>query len=263
MGRVVTVASQKGGVGKTTTVVNLGAGLAAAGKRVLLVDFDPQANASSGVGFTREILAEGGGNSSGRGLLSVATEGKSVSCLVRETRVSNLSLIPSSGELSELELVRRAQRSGAKEFRAALRAVAGEYDLTIVDCPPSLGGLPLIALGASDLVVVPVQCEYYAMEGLSQIIPIVKKLQSGNNADLRIGGLLMTMYCDELELSREVEAEVRRYFGELVMATVIPRDVVVAEAASHGVPVLEYAPFSRGAWSYLELAKEVMRNGWT
>lgn len=263
MGRVVTVASQKGGVGKTATAVNLGASLAAAGKSVLLVDFDPQANASSGVGFGRTAGTGAREAAPLDGFLSQAIQGRPLAPLVRRTQFDNLSVILSSPDLSALDVIQRAQRSAGREFRARLKELAGAFDLTIFDCPPSLRGLPVIALAASDLVLVPIQCEYYAMEGLSQIMPIIKEIQFETNKDLKIGGLLMTMYCDELQLSREVEAEIRGYFKELVLRTVIPRDVVVAEAASYGLPTLRYAPLSRGAWSYLELAKEVLTRGWT
>lgn len=263
MGRVVTVASQKGGVGKTATAVNLGASLAAAGKAVLLIDFDPQANASSGVGFGRAGAATDQEASLARGFLSQAIQGKALAPLVRRTQFENLSAIVSSPDLSALDVIQRAQRSAGREFRARVRELAAAFDLTIFDCPPSLHGLPVIALAASDLVLVPIQCEYYAMEGLSQIMPVIKEIHSETNRDLEIGGLLMTMYSDELQLSREVEAEIRGYFKELVLRTVIPRDVVVAEAASYGLPALRYAPLSRGAWGYLELAKEIVTRGWT
>ena len=251
---IVTVASQKGGVGKTTTAVNLAASLALAGKSVLLLDLDPQGNGSSGVG-----QAVNGGSS---GCLSRGVEGRGLEGMVVETAFENLRLIPSSGDLSNLELIQEVQGRGAKRFRSQVRQVAGAFDYFLVDCPPSLGGLPTIALGFTDRVIIPVQCEYYAMEGLSQILPVIQKLQSTNNPDLQIGGLLLTMFSDELELSRDVVREVRQFFRERlprgVLETVVPRDVVLAESASHGVPAFHYAPASRGTWSYIELAKEVI-----
>ena len=261
---VLTVASQKGGVGKTTTAVNLSASLALAGKRILLVDFDPQGNASSGVGFSR--LTPGHSRSrdgSTRGYLSQAISGKSISPLLRTTRFENLSVLASCPDLSVLEVIQRAQGKGLEEFRRQVELVGQGFELVVIDCPPSLGGLPTIALGVSHRVLIPVQCEYYAMEGLSQILPIIQKVRSTTNADLQIGGLLLTMFSEGLELSMEVVEEVREYFKDSVFRTVIPRDVVLAEAASHGLPAFHYAPTSRGAWSYLELAKEVLEHDWT
>lgn len=263
MGSILTVASQKGGVGKTTTAVNLSASLALAGKRVLLVDLDPQANASSGVGFTRPS-SEGSANrpDTSQGLLELALSGKKARPQTRASRFINLSVLLSTPDLSVLDTIQGAHSKGLGNVRRIFRQVAKPYDLAVIDCPPSLAGLPTIALSASDRVLIPVQCEYYAMEGLSQILPIIKKVQFTTNRDLKIGGLLLTMYADELELSREVVQEIRGYFDDSVFRTIIPRDVTLAEAASHGLPAFHYAPTSRGAWSYLELAKEVLDHEW-
>lgn len=262
MGTILTVASQKGGVGKTTTVVNLSASLGLAGRRVLLVDLDPQGNASSGVGFSRPS-SEDASRATTKGLLGLARSGKPLRSIVKATRFENLSAVVATPELSDLELIRSVQAEGGTDFRKRVGALAGDFDLTIIDCPPSLGGLPTLALSLSDRVLVPIQCEYYAMEGLSQILPIIYSLQKTTNPDLQIAGLLLTMYEHDLELARDVAAEVTDYFKGLVLRTVIPRDVVLAEASSHGVPAFHYVPASRGAWSYLELAKEVLEHDWS
>jgi len=258
--RTITVASQKGGVGKTTTVVNLAASLCLAGRRVLVIDFDPQANASSGVGW--DGSGDGGGVRPARlDYLSAVLEGAPLADFVRPTSFANLSLLPSSPEASDLDIVRDFQDAPPERVRPEISRVTAGFDFILVDCPPSLSGLPTIALNFSDEVIIPIQCEYYAMEGLSQILPIVKRVQKTTNPDLRILGLLLTMFSEDLELSHDVVEQVRDYFGSLVFESVIPRDVVLAEAASHGCPVFDYEPTSRGAWAYVELAREVLRNG--
>lgn len=262
MGKILTIASQKGGVGKTTTAVNLSASLSLAGKSVLLVDFDPQGNASSGIGFSRPH-GGGGGQAPSGGILSETLAGRSCSSLVQPTRFEKLAAIVSTPDLTELDVIQDIQGRALLRFTKDMHALARRYDVVVVDCPPSLGGLPTLALTTSDLVLVPVQCEYYAMEGLSQILPIISKLQNSTNRDLRILGFLLTMFSDELDLSHEVVAEVRRYFKDLVFLTTIPRDVALPESASHGLPAFHYDPVSRGAWSYAELAKEVLDHDWT
>ena len=262
MGIVVTVASQKGGVGKTTTVVNLAASLALAGRRVLLFDFDPQGNASSGVGLA-EAFGAGKPPKPDAGYLSAALAGKSVAGFLRRSGFDNLTVVVSFPDLSELPLIHECQGRGLEKFRKQVRETAQDFDVVIFDCPPSLGGLPTIALSVSHRAVIPIQCEYYAMEGLSQILPVINKINKTTNIDLQIGGLLLTMFSEDLQLCQDVVSEVREYFGGAVFRTVVPRDVVLAEAASHGLPAFHYGPESRGAWSYIELAKEVLEHDWT
>jgi chromosome partitioning protein len=259
MGRTLTIASQKGGVGKTTTAVNLSATLCLGGKTVLLMDLDPQGNASSGVGFHRPPPPGGARSLQNRNIfLQTIMDGESLAPFISSTSFENLSVMPATPELSELEIIKEIQDSALPKLRKQVSALAEKYDYILIDCPPSLGGLPTIALSVSDSVLIPIQCEYYAMEGLSQIIPVIRELQKTSNPKLDIFGLLLTMYSDELELSRDVVEEVQGYFHELVFQTLIPRDVVLAEAASHGTPAFHYDPVSRGAWSYIELAKEVL-----
>ena len=261
MGRIITVASQKGGVGKTTTAVNLAASLCLSGKRVLLFDFDPQANASSGIGFQRGVAGPPGAahpQTPPPAFLSTLAEGESIAPFVHPAPMENLFVLPSSTDLSELEVIKQVQDSSLPRFRKQIAEVSKDYDFILVDCPPSLGGLPTIALNISDGVLIPIQCEYYAMEGLSQILPVIRDLQRTSNPKLRIFGLLLTMYSHDLQLSHDVVEEVRGYFRDVVFRVVIPRDVVLAESASHGQPAFLYDPLSRGAWSYIELAKEVL-----
>ena len=206
MGMAITVASQKGGVGKTTTVVNLSASFCLAGKKVLLLDVDPQGNASSGVGFHRSPLPAGSKAGLDRqAFLSWVMAGKNPESLIQEAAFEHMSVIPSSPELSELEIVKKIQDSALQRFRKQIRSLSQRFDYILIDCPPSLGGIPTIALAMSDAVLVPIQCEYYAMEGLSQILPVIRELQRTANPELKILGFLLTMYSDELELSRSLE----------------------------------------------------------
>lgn len=250
-------------MGKTTTAVNLAASLSMAGKRTLLLDFDPQGNASSGVGFPKTSAQSNRGQSKPVGVLSAALASQGLQQFVQPTQLPGLSVLPSSPDCSSLELIQEVQERGIPKFREQVSAVSSAFDYVLIDCPPSLGGLPTIALSVSHRVLVPIQCEYYAMEGLSQILPIIHKLKQSINTVLEIEGLLLTMFACDLDLSVEVVREISDYFSDSVFQTIIPRDVVLAEAASHGVPAFEYAPLSRGAWSYLELAKEVLSHDWS
>lgn len=251
MSRIIAIANQKGGVGKTTTAINLGASLAVAEKRTLIIDIDPQGNATSGVGIEqRESLPS---------IYDVLVEQRPLpEVVIREVHFPYLDVVPSSRDLvgAEIELV----GAGAREtvLRRALEATRGEYDYILVDCPPSLGLLTLNTLTAADSVLIPIQCEFYALEGLSQLLSTVRLVQRGLNPELEIEGVLLTMYDRRLNLSRQVADEAREYFGGRVYRTSIPRNVRLAEAPSFGQPIVLYDVLSAGAQSYLALAREVM-----
>jgi chromosome partitioning protein len=265
VGIVITVASQKGGVGKTTSAVNLAASLALAGREVCLLDFDPQGNASSGVGFHKppSVVPQDSRKGQSKGFPVHGFTSKPLKSYVKATQFAHLHVVPAQPEFGLLELIQHVQGKGLPAFRTQVQSLLQAHEYLILDCPPSLGGMPTIALSVSQKVLIPVQCEYYAMEGLSQILPVIQDIAKETNADLSIGGLLLTMFSPELELSKDVAQEIRGYFKDTVFRTLIPRDVVLAEAASHGVPAFHYDSLSRGAWSYLELAREVLRHDWT
>ncbi|TVR05781.1 MAG: ParA family protein [Spirochaetaceae bacterium] len=251
MGTTVVFANQKGGVGKTTTAANLGAYLAEAGQRVLLVDFDPQGNLSSAVGVKTD----------GIGSYEVLTGGANARDVVRATSVENLFVIPSSINLTgaTVELVHEEKRE--QYLKRALAGVKPDYDYLFIDCPPSLGILTLNGLVAADQVLIPLQCEYFAMEGLTQLLQSIKKVQAGYNPELAILGILFTMYDSRTRLAQDVVQEVVGYFGKKVFRTIIPRNVRLSEAPSHGVPVNQYDADCIGAQSYRKLAEEVMSRG--
>jgi chromosome partitioning protein len=243
--KIVSVANQKGGVGKTTTAINLAAGLAKSGRSSLVVDIDPQCNATSGLGVEpaqRHPLV------SGRPLAES----------VVETSQTKLSVLPGSLSLTDADALSAANRQRASALRQQLSSELSHYEFIFLDCPPSLGQLTRAALGASAEVFIPIQCEYFAMEGLSQIIELARQTKARDNHRLEIGGIVLTMFDPELELAREVADEVRGYFEQTVFRTVIPRDVHISEAPSHGLSVLDYSPRARGAWAYAELAMEVI-----
>jgi chromosome partitioning protein len=253
MPRTVAVANQKGGVGKTTTAVNLAAALALAHKRTLLIDLDPQGNAGSGLGHPTMKVS--------RGIYEVLTSGAAIAEVAIETEVSGLRLVPSGQRLAgaEVELVNADRRE--YRLKEALRAVENDYDFIIIDAPPSLGFLTINALTGARSVLVPVQCEYYALEGLSHLLGAIRLVQQGLNPDLQIEGVLLTMFDNRLNLSQQVLEETRRFFAERVYRTVIPRNVRLSEAPSFGKPVVVYDPHCVGAMSYLNLAREVLERG--
>lgn len=248
MSKIVSISNQKGGVGKTTTAVNLGASLAVAEKRTLLVDLDPQGNASSGVGVSPNQATS----------YEFMLGGASIGECVHNTHVPFLDVLPTDRRLSgaEVELVTEDNREGY--LKKALEPLRGRYEFIIIDTPPSLGMLTLNALTASDSVLIPIQCEYYALEGLSQLLSTVQLVQRSLNPALRLEGVLLTMFDRRLKLSNQVAEEAIDFFGETVYETKIPRNVRLSEAPSFGKPILLYDVECVGAKSYLELAKEVI-----
>jgi len=253
--RILAVANQKGGVGKTTTAINLATALAAIGRRVLVVDLDPQGNASTGFGIPPEAR--------GRGTYDVLLDGADPADAIMETMVPGLCIMPASFDLSgaELELIDVPQRE--HRLKDALVRLSRVYDHVLIDCPPALGLLTLNALVAAEAVLVPIQCEFFALEGLSHLVRILDRIRRGLNPGLVIEGIVLTMHDGRNNLCRQVEADVREHFGPQVYRTVIPRNVRVSEAPSHGKPVLLYDMACVGSRSYLDLAKEMLRRGST
>ncbi len=253
VGRIVAIANQKGGVGKTTTSVNLSACLAYLGKKVLLVDIDPQGNASSGVGVNKGDVNQC--------IYDVLIDDVAVVETILETKVENLHIVPATISLAgaEIELVSTISRE--VRLKKALQEVKGDYDYIIIDCPPSLGLLTINSLTAADAIIIPVQCEFYALEGLSQLLSTIRLVQKHLNKNLEIDGVLLTMFDARTNLGIQVIEEVKKYFQDKVYKTIIPRNVRLSEAPSHGEPIIIYDPKSRGAEVYLDLAKEVIRNG--
>jgi chromosome partitioning protein len=252
MGKVIAVANQKGGVGKTTTTVNLASALAYQGNKILLIDSDAQGNATSGLG-----IAKGSVNNS---IYDVLINEVSIKDAVVSSSRENLSVVPATISLAgaEVELTSISHRE--QKMKEAIQPIRNDYDFIFIDCPPSLGHLTINAFTSADSVLIPVQSEYYALEGLSQLLNTIQLVQKHFNAGLKIEGVLMTMYDARTNLSNEVVEEVRKYFGQAVYETLIPRNVRLSEAPSYGQSIIDYDIRSRGAEVYLELAKEVLEN---
>lgn len=251
MARIIAVLNQKGGVGKTTTTINMGAFMAKQGKKVLLIDLDPQGNATSGLGFDKLELK--------LTTYSLLLENADAHNVRHTTSVKNLDMLPTNSDLSGAEVQLATVSERETKLKLAIQAIVPEYDIVLIDCPPSLGLLTVNALAAATDVLIPVQTEYYAMEGLSQLIQTIQRVQQGLNQSLRILGVVMTMYDARTSLSEQVRTEITRVFGDLVCKTVIPRNVRLAEAPSHGLPVMEYDKWSKGSRAYKTLTKEVLQ----
>ncbi len=251
MARIIAIANQKGGVGKTTTAVNLAASLAAAEQRVLLVDGDPQGNASSGIGLVRDEIGET--------VYDVLLDPERIeTAIVHGVQFKHLDVLPSTPDLAgaEVELVTENERELA--MRRALDRVRDRYDYILIDCPPSLGLITINMLAAADALLIPLQCEYYALEGLSQLLNTVHLVQQGVNPSLGIDGVVLTMYDARLNLSRQVATDAREYFGTKVFQSVVPRNIRLAEAPSFGKPIILYDVASVGAQAYMGVAKELL-----
>ena len=253
MAQIIAVANQKGGVGKTTTTVNLGASLAYAGKKILLIDMDAQGNATSGLGIRKgEVDKE---------IYDVLINEVPLEEVVLSTSRENLFIVPATIQLAGAEVELTSLMARETRLKSAIETIGNQYDYVLIDCPPSLGHLTINAFTASDSVLIPVQCEYYALEGLSQLLNTVRLVQKHFNKELKVEGVLLTMLDARTNLGFEVVNEVKKYFREKVYTTIIPRNIRLSEAPSYGLSIIDYDLRSKGAEVYQELAKEVMMNG--
>lgn len=252
MGKIIAITNQKGGVGKSTTAVNLSAALAQLQKRVLLLDLDPQGNSSSGLGIDKTKLKAHA--------YDLLMEGVSAHQVIKSTPMPGLSIIPAGIELASAEVELVALMSREYRLKEAVSSLRSYYDYVFIDCPPSLGLLTINALTAADSILIPIQCEFFALEGVSQLTNTVHLVQRHLNKALEIEGILMTMYDNRINLAQQVVEDVRKHFGEKVYKTVIPRNVRLSEAPSHGLPISLYDPKSKGAESYAALAQEVIQH---
>ena len=250
MGKVISIANQKGGVGKTTTTVNLGTILAKKGKKVLLIDADPQGNATSGLGVEKNVEFS---------LYDVLVNETEIETTIQDTMIKNLKVCPSNINLAGAEVELVSMMSREQRLKEKLEEIKDLFDYILIDCPPSLGLITLNSFTASDSVLIPVQCEYYALEGLGQLLNTINLVKKHLNKDIQIEGALLTMYDIRTNLSNQVVKEVKKYFGGKVYKTVIPRNVRLSEAPSYGMPITEYDPRSKGAKSYIKFAKEFLK----
>ncbi|GEK90189.1 AAA family ATPase [Alkalibacterium putridalgicola] len=253
MAQIIAVANQKGGVGKTTTTVNLGASLAYNGKKVLLIDMDAQGNATSGLGIKKGEVD--------RDIYDVLINEEPLKDVVLASSRDNLSIVPATIQLAGAEVELTSLMARETRLKSAVETLEADYDYILIDCPPSLGHLTINAFTASDSVLIPVQCEYYALEGLSQLLNTVRLVQKHFNKDLKVEGVLLTMLDARTNLGFEVVNEVKKYFREKVYTTIIPRNIRLSEAPSYGLSIIDYDIRSKGAEVYQELAKEVMGSG--
>lgn len=251
--RVIAVTNQKGGVGKTTTAINLSAYLADMGSKVLMVDLDPQGNATSGVGIEKSRIQQC--------IYKVLVDGVDAASVVRRGPVERMDVIPSTLDLAAAELELASELSRESRLRTGLEELRASYDFIIVDCPPALGLLTVNSLAAADETLIPIQCEFYALEGLVYLLRTIQRVKIYVNPGLKITGVLLTMFDSRTNLSKDVEAEVRRGYPDLTLKTVIPRTVRLSEAPGYGKPIILYEPSSKGALAYMELAKEVVSSG--